>query len=83
MPELERSSGALRALELQPFVLRGFQLRQASTADRQLLEHQLSLEIAAEGWRWQTNGSGWRLERERSRTAANQDAHPASRLAHP
>ena len=81
--ELERSSGALHALELQPFVLRGFQLRQASTADRQLLEHQLSLDIAAEGWRWRTNGSGWRLERERSRPAAKQDAHPASHLAHP
>lgn len=81
--ELERSSGALCALELQPFVLRGFQLRQATAADRQLLEHQLGLETAAEGWQWSPNGSGWRLEREDRKAAANQKPHPAGQLRHP
>jgi len=81
--ELERRSGALAALELQPFQLRGFQLQEASAADRQLLEHQLGLEAAPAGWRCRSEGHGWRLERQRSSAAALAPQPHATPLSHP
>ena len=68
--ELERSSGALQALELRPFQLRGFQLQEPSNADRHLLERQLGLEASPEGWRCSSHAEGWRLEPEHSAAAA-------------
>ena len=59
--ELERDSGRLQALELHPFQLRGFQLQQANSADRALLERQMGLESLQPSWRCQRHGSGWRL----------------------
>ena len=68
--EMERRSGALTALAIQPFQLRGFQLQEASVADRQLLEQQLGLEASPAGWRCRSEGNGWRLEPACSSAAA-------------
>jgi poly-gamma-glutamate capsule biosynthesis protein CapA/YwtB (metallophosphatase superfamily) len=68
--ELERRSGALTALAIQPYRLRGFQLQEASGADRQLLEQQLGLEASPAGWRCRSEGNGWRLEPACSSAAA-------------
>jgi hypothetical protein len=81
--ELERRSGSLVGLELQPFQLRGFQLQEASTADRQLIEHQLGLEAAPAGWRCRNEGHGWRLEPQRSSSAALVTQPHTSPLSHP
>jgi hypothetical protein len=81
--ELERRSGGLAALELQPFQLRGFRLQEASAADRQLLEHQLGLEATPAGWRCRPHGNGWRLEPQRSSSAALPAQPRADLLSHP
>jgi poly-gamma-glutamate synthesis protein (capsule biosynthesis protein) len=81
--ELERCSGALTALELRPFQLRGFQLQEASAADRQLLEHQMGLEAAPPGWRVRADGNSWRLEPQRGSAAAVASQPHASSQLHP
>ncbi|MFM2173732.1 MAG: hypothetical protein RLZZ54_1659 [Cyanobacteriota bacterium] len=59
--ELQRQSGQLLSLRLQPFQLRGFQLREPSAADRQLLERQMGLDLCPSGWRCQRQDGGWCL----------------------
>ncbi len=59
--ELQRQSGQLLSLRLQPYQLRGFQLREPSAADRQLLERQMGLDLAPSGWRCQRQDGGWFL----------------------
>ena len=59
--ELQRQSGQLLCLRLQPYQLRGFQLREPSAADRQLLERQMGLDLAPSGWRCQRQDGGWFL----------------------
>ena len=59
--ELQRQSGQLLSLRLQPFQLRGFQLREPSAADRQLLERQMGLDLSPSGWCWQRQDGGWCL----------------------
>lgn len=81
--ELERSSGALQALELRPFQLHRFQLQEPSSADRSLLERQLGLEATPAGWRCTRHTEGWRLEPERSAIAAIENRQHASRPSHP
>ena len=81
--ELDRASGTLAALELQPFQLRGFQLQEASAADRQLLEHQLGFEATPGGWRYRHEGHGWRLEPQRSEPAALVGQRHTGRQEHP
>jgi poly-gamma-glutamate synthesis protein (capsule biosynthesis protein) len=81
--ELQPGGGALAALELQPFQLRGFQLREASSSDRQLLERQLGLEASPAGWHCESRGNGWRLEPSRRDCAAIVAQCHAGKAGHP
>ena len=81
--ELQPGGGALAALELQPFQLRGFQLREASSSDRQLLERQLGLEASPAGWHCESQGNGWRLEPSRRDCAAIVAQCHAGKAGHP
>jgi poly-gamma-glutamate synthesis protein (capsule biosynthesis protein) len=81
--ELERSSGALKALELRPFQLQRFQLQEPIAADRSLLERQLGLKASPPGWGYTSHAEGWRLEAQRSAIAAIQSRQQASRPEHP
>jgi len=63
--ELDAETGALCALELRPYQLRGFQLRLPALADREELAAQLGLASAPRGWCWQSRSDHWRLEPRR------------------
>ena len=73
--ELDPHSGALLSLELQPWAIRGFQLRPITTADRSLLERQMALESLPLQWRCHSHGAGWRLQPSGGTSAANPPRH--------
>lgn len=60
--ELEASSGALRALELRPYRLHGFQLRVAAADERRQLAAGIGLNTDPRGWHWQQRRTHWRLQ---------------------
>ena len=69
--ELDRHSGQLLSLELQPFTIHGLQLRPIAEADRTLLEHQMALESLTPQWRCHRQGHGWLLLPSGGTSAAN------------
>lgn len=60
--DLDADTGALRALELRPFQIRGFQLRLPERPEREWLAARIGLAAAPSGWCWQSRGDHWRLQ---------------------